>query len=67
MKKELDRCRLCYLLVNEYISVFENCASTINIIVILKQYFNDEVSSNNKKAKYYGEELKIIMISNLNS
>lgn len=39
VKKEPDRCRLCFLPVNNYFSIFEHP----NTIEKLKQYFLDEV------------------------
>lgn len=44
VKKEPDRCRLCYTQVVEYVSIFADTASPLNIVECLKQYFYDKVS-----------------------
>ncbi|XP_055314296.1 transcription factor grauzone-like [Sitodiplosis mosellana] len=44
VKKEPDRCRLCYTQVVEYFDIFENSAQVPNIVDTLKQYFDDEVN-----------------------
>lgn len=46
VKKEPDRCRVCYARVVEYINIFEETASTLNLIDSLKQYFYDRVIFN---------------------
>lgn len=46
VKKEPDRCRVCYARVIEYINIFEETASTLNLIDSLKQYFYDRVIFN---------------------
>lgn len=44
VKKEPDRCRLCYTQVVEYVSIFADTTSALNIVECLKQYFYDKVN-----------------------
>ncbi|XP_055314291.1 zinc finger protein 665-like [Sitodiplosis mosellana] len=44
VKKEPDCCRLCYTQVVEYVSIFGDTASALNIVDSLQQYFYDKVS-----------------------